>query len=217
MVGQGVLRECLLDPEVERVLTVVRHATGHRNDKVEELVHDNFSDFSAVETRLSGYNACFFCLGVSAAGMSEEAYRRVTYEIALAVANTLVRRNAAMTFIFVSGAGADSSERGGAMWARVKGETENALLRLPFNAAYMFRPGIIRPLHGITSRTRWYRVFYGVVGPLFPLVQALFPGRVATTEQIGRAMLRAAKRGAPKAILEARDIIALAAEAPVAR
>jgi uncharacterized protein YbjT (DUF2867 family) len=194
MVGQGVLRECLLDREVERVLTVVRRATGQRHSKLVELVHGNFFDFSAIEPQLSGYDACLFCLGVSSAGMSEDAYRRVTYDITLEAANTLVRRNAAMTFIYVSGAGTDSSEQGRTMWARVKGQTEDALLRLRFNAAYMFRPGFIQPLHGISSRTRAYRVL--------------------TTEQVGRAMLRAAKQGAPKAVLEAPDIIALAAEAP---
>jgi uncharacterized protein YbjT (DUF2867 family) len=214
MVGRGVLRECMLDREVERVLTVVRHATGERHEKLVELVRENFFDFSAIEARLSGYDACFFCLGVSSAGMSEDAYRRVTYDITLAAANTLVRRNAAMTFIYVSGAGTDSSERGRTMWARVKGQTENALLRLRFNAAYMFRPGFILPQHGITSRTRTYRVLYAVFGPLFPVLKALFPRHVMTTEQVGRAVLRAAKQGAPKAVLEVPDIIALAAEAP---
>jgi uncharacterized protein YbjT (DUF2867 family) len=216
MVGQGVLRECLLDREVERVLTVVRRATGQCHEKLVELVHENFFDFSAIEAQLSGYGACFFCLGVSSAGMSEDAYRRVTYDITLAAANTLMRRNAAMTFMFVSGAGTDSSEQGRTMWARVKGQTENALLRLRFNAAYMFRPGFIQPLHGITSRTRAYRLLYAVFAPLFPVLRALFPGHVMTTEQLGRAMLRAAKHGAPKAILESADIIALAADAPAA-
>ena len=217
MVGQGVLRECLLDPEVERVLTVVRRATGHRHAKLEELVHDNFFDFSGVEARLSGYDACCFCLGVSSAGMTEAAYRRVTYDITLAAAKALVRRNATMTFIYVSGAGTDSTERGRTMWARVKGKTENALLELPFKAAYMVRPGFIQPQHGITSRTRAYRMFYAVFGPLFPVLKALFPQYITTTEQIGRAMLRAAKQGAPRTVLEARDIIALAAEAPAKR
>jgi uncharacterized protein YbjT (DUF2867 family) len=217
MVGQGVLRECLLDREVERILTVVRHAAGERHEKLVELVRENFFDFAAVEARLSGYDACFFCLGVSSAGMSEDAYRRVTYDITLAAANTLVRRNAAMTFIYVSGAGTDSSEQGRTMWARVKGQTENALLRLRFNAAYMFRPGFIMPQHGITSRTRTYRVLYAVFGPLFPVLKALFPRHVMTTGQVGRAMLRAAKQGAPKAVLEAPDIIALAAGAPATR
>ena len=212
MVGQGVLRECLLDPEVERVLTVGRRATGQRHAKLAELVHQNFLDFSAVAAQLRGYDACFFCLGVSSVGMTEADYTRVTYDIALAAAHTLVGRNPAMTFIFVSGAGADSTGR--AMWVRVKGKTENALLALPFKAAYIFRPGFIQPLHGITSKTRAYRALYVVFAPLFPIVKALFPQYVTTTEQLGRAMLRAAKRGAPKAVLESPDIVALAAEAP---
>jgi uncharacterized protein YbjT (DUF2867 family) len=138
--------------------------------------------------------------------MSEENYRRVTYDIALAAAQTLVKLNSNMTFIFISGAGTDSSERGRAMWARVKGQTENALLRLPFKAAYMFRPGVIVPLHGIKSRTMLYRVPYAVLGPILPLLQRLFPQYVTTTEKLGRAMLIAAKRGAPKPVLESADI-----------
>jgi uncharacterized protein YbjT (DUF2867 family) len=217
MVGQGALRECLLDPDVERVLTVVRRGTGQAHPKVDELVHDNFFDFSPVEARFSGYDACFFCLGVSSAGMTEEAYRRVTYDITLAAATALVRRKPAMTFIFVSGAGTDSSERGRTMWARVKGKTENAVRAMPFKATYMFRPGFIQPQHGITSRTRAYRVLYALFAPLFPVLKALFPRHVATTEQVGRAMLRAAKQGAPKTILESYDIVALADESPAQR
>lgn len=209
MVGQGVLRECLLDGEVASVLAIVRGATGQQHEKLQELVHEDFFDFSAIETKLSGYDACFFCLGVSSAGMTEEDYRRVTYDITLAAATTLVRQNAAMTFIYVSGAGTDSTERGRTTWARVKGKTENALLRLPFKAAYMFRPAIIQPQHGITSKTKAYRVLYAVFGPLFPLLKAVFPKYVTTTEQVGRAMLKVAKQGAPKPVLENQDISAL--------
>jgi uncharacterized protein YbjT (DUF2867 family) len=215
MVGQGVLRECLRDSEVQSVLTVVRRATGQRHAKLQELVHGDFFDFSRVEGRLSGFDACFFCLGVSSVGMTEDGYRRVTYDITLAAARTLVRCNAGLTFIYVSGAHTDS--RGRAMWARVKGETENALLAMPFKAAYMFRPGFIQPLHGITSRTRAYRLLYAVFPPLFPLLKALFPREVTTTEEVGRAMLRAARQGAPKSVLESDDIIALAAEAAARR
>jgi uncharacterized protein YbjT (DUF2867 family) len=217
MVGQGVLRECLLDPDVQHVLTIVRRATGQRHPKLEELVHGDFFDFSAVEPRFSGYDACFFCLGVSSTGMTEAAYRRVTYDITLAAASALLRRNANLTFIFVSGAGTDSSERGRTMWARVKGETENALLALPFKAAYMFRPGLIQPMHGITSRTRAYRVIIALFGPIFPLLRTLFPRYVTTTEELGRAMVRAARHGAPKAVLQPLDIIALAREIPATR
>ncbi len=211
MVGQGVLRECLLAPDVERVLAVGRGATGQQHEKVRELVHKDLSDYSSVEEQLTGYDACFFCLGVSAAGMSEADYRRVTYDFAMAAARTLVKLNPGMTFVFVSGAGTDSTGQGRTMWARVKGETENALLQLPFKAAYMFRPAFIQPLHGVKSRTRLYRALYAVMGPLYPVWKALIPQYVTTSEQVGRAMLHAARRGAPKRVLENADINALGA------
>jgi uncharacterized protein YbjT (DUF2867 family) len=206
MVGQGVLRECLLDAEVTSVLAVGRSATGQRHQKLRELVLHHLSDLSALEDELSGYDACFFCIGVSSAGMTEQDYRRVTYDMTMAVATTLARRNPGMTFVLVSGAGADSTEHGRVMWARVKGAAENAVLRLPFKASYVFRPAFIRPLHGITSRTAVYRLVYAVVGPLYPLWKALFPKYVTTTEQIGRAMLTVARQGAPKRVLESDDI-----------
>ena len=209
MVGQGVLRECLLDSEVESVLAIVRSATGQRHAKLQELVRENFFDFSDVAPRLAGYDACFFCLGVSAAGMSEADYQRVTYDVTLAAAKTLVECNPAMTFIYVSGAGTDGTERGRTMWARVKGRTENALSALPFRGAYMFRPAVIRPGPGIRSKTKSYRILYGLFGPLLPLFKALFPGYVATTGEVGLAMLEVAKHGAAKRVLESRDIIAL--------
>jgi uncharacterized protein YbjT (DUF2867 family) len=204
MVGQGVLRECLLDPGVRTVLSIGRNATGQKHQKLRELVHYDLLNLSSLETELSGFDACFFCLGASSAGMSEANYRRITYDLTLAVAQTLVKLNPAMTFIYVSGAGTDSSERGRVMWARVKGQTENALLRLPFKATYMFRPAAIVPLHGIKSRTRVYRIFYALLGPLLMLVKA--PKYVTTTEKLGRAMLIAAQRGAPKPVLENLDI-----------
>jgi uncharacterized protein YbjT (DUF2867 family) len=210
MVGQGVLRECLLSPEVDSVLAVGRHATGVRHDKLREIVHGDLTDLSPLEGELAGYGACFFCLGVSSAGMGEAEYTRVTYGLTIAVASALVRLNPEMTFVYVSGAGTDGSERGRVMWARVKGRTENALLAMPFRAAYMFRPGLIQPLHGVVSRTRAYRIFYAVARPLLPLLRALFPGGVTTTEQVGRAMLRAARDGAAKRVIETRDINALA-------
>jgi uncharacterized protein YbjT (DUF2867 family) len=209
MVGQGVLRECLLDPEVTAVVSIVRSTTGQQHAKLCEIIHKDFFDFSTIESELSGFNACFFCLGVSSAGMSEENYRRITYDITLAAAQTLVKMNPNLTMVFISGAGTDSSERGRAMWARVKGQTENALLRLPFKAAYMFRPGVIVPLHGIKSRTMLYRIPYLILGPVLPLLKRLFPKYVTTTEKLGRAMLTAAKRGAPKPILESADINSL--------
>lgn len=206
MIGQGVLRECLLDPEVSEVLSIGRSPSGQTHPKLKEILHQDFYDFSAIEAELSGLDACFFCLGVSAAGMSEAAYQRVTLDLTLAVATALSRLNPAMTFGYISGAGADPSEKGRIMWARVKGRTENALLRLPFKAVYLFRPGAIRPLHGIRSRTPLYRIIYRILGPFLPLLKAISPDSLTTTEQLGRAMLRAGLKGAPKAVLEMRDI-----------
>ena len=206
MVGQGSLRECLLDADVAKVLTVGRSATGQQHPKLRELVHRDFLDFSGIERELAGFDACFFCLGVSSAGMTEESYRRVTYDFTMAAAGTLARLNPGMTFIYVSGMGTDSSEHGRSMWARVKGQTENALLKLPFRAAYMFRPGTIAPLHGIKSKTRAYRMFYAVAGPLLPWMYSRWPKYVTTTEQVGRAMLKVAKHGAAKRVLETSDI-----------
>lgn len=212
MVGQGVLRECLLDPDVEGVLSIVRSASGQQHEKLHELVHENFFDFSNVDDKISGYDACFFCLGVSSAGMKEEDYQHVTYDLTVAAAQALVARNPNMTFIYVSGAGTDSSEQGHIMWARVKGKTENALLKLPFKATYMFRPGFIQPLHGIKSRTRLYRVLYSLTGPFYPLWKTIAPGLVTTTEQVGRAMIKVAKQGAPKQLLENQDIRILSSD-----
>jgi len=209
MVGQGVLRECLLDPDVHAVQTVGRTATGVRHAKLREIVQSNLDQYSSVGADWSGFDACFFCLGVSSAGMKEADYERVTYGITLAAAETLSRLNAGMTFIYVSGAGTDSTGHGRAMWARVKGKTENALLRLPFKAAYMFRPGFIQPVHGAQSKTAQYRVFYALSKPLIPLLRIAFPNFILTTEEIGRAMLAVAKRGAQKRILESRDIRAV--------
>ena len=205
MVGQGVLRECLLDPGVERVLAVTRTPIGQQDAKLRELIHDDFTSFTAVERELTGYDTCFFCLGVSSVGMAEDAYRRVTYDFTLAAAQVLARANPDMTFIYVSGAGTDSSESGRVMWARVKGRTENALLRLPFKA-FMFRPGIIQPLHGIRSKTKLYNALYVLMIPLLWLLKLLTPKSITTTEQVGLAMLAVAKRGSAKKILEAEDI-----------
>jgi uncharacterized protein YbjT (DUF2867 family) len=206
MVGQGVLRECLLDSDVEAVLSIGRRAIGQQHPKLRELILTDFLDYSAVESQLAGFDACFFCLGVSSVGMPEERYTRLTYDITLSAARTLARLNPNMTFIYVSGMGTDSSERGRSMWARVKGKTENDLLRLPFKAAYMFRPGVIVPLHGVKSKTKLYQLFLVLLGPLLPLLKGRFPKYVTTTEQIGRAMLQVARNGAPKRVLESSDI-----------
>ncbi|HZK78548.1 MAG TPA: hypothetical protein VFC35_06555 [Gemmatimonadaceae bacterium] len=205
MVGQGVLRECLLDPDVEKVLSIGRSRLKQVDAKIEEIIQRNLFDLSNLESRLVGYDACFFTLGVSAFGMAEADYTHLTYDLTLSIATMLARINPAMTFIYVSGAGTNSSESGRAMWARVKGRTENALLKLPFRKAYMFRPGFIQPLHGITSKTGWYRAIYAVLAPLSPLLNR-FPGYVTTTEQVGRAMLAVAKKGYPKRVLESADV-----------
>jgi uncharacterized protein YbjT (DUF2867 family) len=206
MIGQGVLRECLIDPGVARVLTIGRRPTGRRHEKLHEIVHQNLLDFAPIRHDLAGYDACFFCLGITSAGMTEADYRHVTFDIALAAARTLVESNHGMTFIFVSGAGADSSERGSIMWARVKGAAENAILALPFRASYVFRPAFVQPMNGIVSRTGWYNAFYRVLGPIYPVLSRLAPGYTLTTEQIGKAMLQVARTGAPKRVLESRDI-----------
>jgi uncharacterized protein YbjT (DUF2867 family) len=210
MVGQGVLRECLRDTRVSRVLSVGRHGTGQRSEKLQELICRELPDLSGVEDQLTGLDACFFCLGVSSAGMSEPDYRRVTYDLTVGVAQCLARLNPGMTFIYVSGAGTDSTERGRSMWARVKGATENALLRLPFKAAYMFRPGVIQPLHGVRSKTRSYRIMYSVLWPLVALMKVVAPNSVTTSERVGRAMIEAAATGASTKFLGNREINQLA-------
>jgi uncharacterized protein YbjT (DUF2867 family) len=206
MIGQGVLRECLLDPEVTSVLSVTRRPSGKADAKLREVVHSNFDDFSSIAGELTGYDACLFCLGVSSAGMSEAEYRHVTYDVAVSAAKTLLERNPGMTFVFVSGAGTDSSERGRTMWARVKGATENAILAMPFKASYMVRPAAIQPQHGVKSRATPTRIAYATLGWLFPVMKLLFPKYVTTTERLGRAMVHLAKHGGPKRVLESLDI-----------
>lgn len=206
MVGQGVLRECLLDPDVEAVLTIGRTPTGQKNPKLRELAHQNLLDYSAIEVELAGYDACFFCLGITSAGTPEPEYERITYSIPVAAAQTLVRLNPGMTFVYVSGRGADSSKKNSTMWARIKGKAENALLAMPFKATYVFRPAFIQPLHGIRSRTKIYNLLYIVFRPLTPLLKAIAPGSVTTTEQLGQTMIAVAKRGALKRVLESSDI-----------
>jgi uncharacterized protein YbjT (DUF2867 family) len=213
MVGQGVLRECLRAADVELVQAIGRTPTGQHHPKLREVVHPDLLDYRAIEAELRGFDACFFCLGVSSVGLNEVDYTRLTYDLTLAAAQTLARLNPQMTFVYVSGAGTDSTERGRSMWARVKGRTENALLRLPFKAVYLFRPGIIQPLHGIRPKTAWSRVLYSGMRPLLPLLRVLLPRLVLTTEIVGQAMLAVARHGAPKAVLEARDISVLAGEA----
>lgn len=206
MVGQGVLREALLAPDVTQVAIVVRSPSGQRHEKLREIVAPDLFDVRSIEPQLSGFDACFFCLGVSSSGMTEEAYSRITYELTMALARPLAARNPNMVFIYVSGAGTDSTEHGRIMWARVKGRTENELLRLPFRQAVMFRPAMIQPMHGVVSKTKSYRLFYRYLGWILPLLKRIMPGSVTTTEQVGRAMLEVARHGAPKPLLESIDI-----------
>ena len=208
MIGQGVLRECLRDPAVHRVLAVGRNPSGQRHDKLTDLVATDLTDLSQYSTRLSGFDACFFCLGATAIGMTEAQYTLLTHDLTLSVARTLLKLNPDLTFIYVSGQSTDSTERGGAMWARVKGRTENALLLLS-NRTYMFRPGAIIPMYGIRSRTGWYNLVYTLAKPLYPILKRLFPRSITTTEQLGRAMVAVGRKGFSKRILETPDIIAL--------
>jgi len=206
MVGQGVLRECLLDSGIESVLAVGRSPTAQQHVKLHEILHDNFTDYSAIESQLTGYDACFFCLGVSSVGMSEERYRHLTYDVTLAAAATLARLDPQMVFVYVTGQGTDSTEQGRVMWARVKGKTENDLLKLPFKAAYMFRPAGIQPLHGIRSKTAWVQAIYVGAAPLLSLLTRVAPKYMTTTEQVGRAMIKVARDGYPRPVLESEDI-----------
>jgi uncharacterized protein YbjT (DUF2867 family) len=209
MVGQGVLRECLLDAGVESVLAVGRSPTGLQHAKLREIVHDDFIDYSAIEPQLAGYDACFFCLGVSSLGMNEARYRHLTYDITLAAAKTLARLNPGMVFTYVTGRGTDSTEKGNLMWARVKGKTENDLLKLPFKAAYMFRPAGIQPLHGVRSKTAWVRAICVGAAPLLTLLTRIAPKFMTTSERVGRAMIKVARDGFPKPVLESEDINAV--------
>lgn len=209
MVGQGVLKAALDDPGVERVLAVGRSPLGQTHDKLRELVHRDFKDYGAVAGELAGYDACLFCLGVSAGGMSEAEYTAITYDVTIAAAKAVLAANPGSTFLYVSGAGTDSSEKGRVMWARVKGRTENALLAMPFKGAYMLRPGIIQPMDGIVSKTPAYRTMYSLLGWLFPLFKWVAPRHVTTTRELGRAMLSIARDGAPKKVLEAPDLVAI--------
>jgi hypothetical protein len=209
MVGQGTLRECLLDPDVTEVLVVGRNPIGRQHAKIREIVYKDLCDLSPVASQLTGYDACFFCLGVSSVGMSEADYTKVTHDLTLAVAHVLVQQNPQMVFLYISGAGIDSTERGKSMWARVKGRTENDLLREPFRAAYMLRPGYIQPMHGVKSKTPLYQAFYVVLSWLYPVIRLVARKYAITTEDLGRGMIKIAKSGAPKHVLENSDIEAL--------
>jgi len=205
MIGGGVLLECLEDPRVESVLSVGRRPSGLAHPKLDELIRADMFELAPLADRLEGYDACFYCVGVSSAGMSENAYRRITCDLTVSVAAVLERTSPEIVVCFVSGQGSDGTGTSRLMWARVKGEAENALLQGPLDA-YVLRPGFVQPMRGVRSATPLYRALYGVTLPLFPVLRRLFPRNVTTTTTIGRAMLRIASKGFPRRILETRDI-----------
>ena len=213
MVGQGVLRECLQAPDVQLVQTIGRTPTGQQHPKLRELVHAEMWHYEGVEAELANFDACFFCIGVTSSGMGEKEYTHLTYDMTLAAAETLARIKPAMVFIYVSGAGADSSGTSKIMWERVRGKTENALLRLPFRGVYIFRPGMIQPMDGIQSKTAAYRIFYSLTKPLLPLLRKALPKYVLSTRQVGQAMLAVVRGGARRRVLESVDISAIVKDA----
>ena len=206
MVGEGVLHECLLHPEVESALVINRKPCGVTHPKLKEIIHGDFFDLSAIENQLSGYNACFFCLGVSSIGMKEPEYTKISYALTMNVAQTLSKLNPGMTFCYLSGAGTDSTEKGRMMWARVKGKTENDLAKLPFKAAYAFRPAFILPTKGLKNTLSFYKYIIW----LYPIVHLLFPNSFSTLKEVGLAMINCVIFGSEKKVLETKDIATMA-------
>jgi len=206
MVGEGVLHECLKHPDVESILVINRRPCGIKHEKLTEIIHQDFYNFSAIKNLLTGYNACYFCMGVSSFGMKEIDYRRITYNLTMHVANILVKNNPGMTFCYVSGVGTDSTEKGRSMWARVKGKTENDLMKLPFRKSYMFRPGYIQPTAGLKNAYRTYKI----IGPFYPILNTFFSKYVCTLEQLGLAMINSVIEGSDIQVLECKDIRLLA-------
>ena len=206
MVGEGVLHECLLHPDVESVLVINRKPCGVKHEKLREIIHKDFFDLSTIENQLTGYNACYFCAGVSSVGKKENEYTRITYDLTLNFAGILLKLNPDMTFCYVSGSGTDSTEKGRLMWARVKGKTENDLMKLGFKDAYMFRPGLIKPTKGLNNAYKSYMFFT----PFYPLFRKLFPNYVVTLEEIGLAMINVTLFGSDKKVLECKDIAQIA-------
>jgi uncharacterized protein YbjT (DUF2867 family) len=207
MVGEGVLHECLQHSDVESVLVINRNPCGVKHEKIKEIIHNDLFDLSAIEDQLAGYNACYFCAGVSSVGKKEDKYTHITYDLTLNLADTLLKLNPDMTFCYVSGVGTDSTEKGRSMWARVKGKTENDLLKLPFKATYMFRPGYIQPTKGLKNAYKAYKIFT----PFYPIWKLLFPNYVVTLEELGLSMINSTLYGSDKKILECRDIVNLSA------
>lgn len=206
MVGEGVLHECLQHPDVEKVLVVGRRSCGVEHPKLTEIIHGDFYDFSAIESQLQPYNACFFCLGTSSVGKDESTFRQMTYDLTLKFATTVCRLNPGMTFCYISGAGTDSTEKGRLMWARVKGKTENDLMKLPFKKVYNFRPGYMQPTPGLKNALKYYRY----IAWMYPALRAVFPNQASTLKEMGLAMIHAVSKGYEKNIVEVKDIVALA-------
>ena len=211
MVGAGVLAECLSDPRVASVLLIGRAPSGITHAKVREIVREDLHRYDDIRASLTRLDACFFCIGITAVGTDEATYTRITHDIPVAAAEALRSASPGIKFCFVSGEGADTSERGGVMWARIKGKTENRLLATAAIDAYIFRPGLIQPLKGARSRTSWYRWFYAITKPVFPVLIRLAPTHVTTTVNLGRAMIGVAIRGYPKRVLSSREINEVAA------
>lgn len=204
-IGQGVLIECLEHPAVKTVLIIGRKSCGVEHEKITEVLHEDFMDYSSIMEKLSGYNACFFCLGVSSAGMSEEKYKVITHDYAVKAAEALSNQNKDMTFCFISGAGTDEKEKSRMMWARVKGSAENALKEFPFKQLYLMRPAYIQPMKGVKPGMK----MYNIMGPLYPVLKFLFPKMVTNTIEVGLAMINAVLHGYEKQTLENSDIIKL--------
>jgi len=210
MIGQGVLRECLKADDVESVTAVRRSPLNEKHPKLDQVVSEKLTFTLPGKNDAGNWDACFFCLGASSSGMTEEQYNRLTFSLTLDVAAHLMRLSPGMTFIYVSAAGADTSETGKSMWARIKGKTENALFRQGFSSVVVFRPGVIQPLHGIRSRTPSYRFLYCMMAPVLPMLKRMMPDSILTTEEIGRAMLNAVRYNCSNVVLEKEDISRLA-------
>jgi len=205
MVGEGVLHECLLHPDVESILIINRKPAGILHPKLKEIIHNDFFDLTTIENQLINYNACYFCLGVSSIGLKEPEYYRLSYTLTMNTAQTLSRLNTDMVFCYVSGAGTDSSEKGKSMWARVKGKTENDLMKLPFKKVYNFRPGFLEPTKGLKNTLGLYKN----LGWLFPLIKLFFSKHGCSLKELGIAMIHSVTKGYEKNILEVSDIVAL--------
>jgi uncharacterized protein YbjT (DUF2867 family) len=208
MVGEGVLHECLQHPSIEQVLIINRKPSGMTHAKLKEIIHSDFNNINPIADKLAGYDACLFCLGVSAVGMKEEDYTRLTHTLTLHVAKTMLQQNPGMTFCYISGAGTDSTEKGKMMWARVKGKTENDLLNLPFKQVFLFRPGYMNPTKGMKNTLKYYKY----ISWMYPALRLLLPKYVSTLSELGKAMINAVILGYPKQVLEVKDIVTLASK-----